>query len=131
MALIAISDKRHVNRGRPMISINTKLRRIIINKTTRELMIKHYNKKEFEHILLFIDPEVPNTFWMRPCESDKENARRLYSTSDYTRTVSCSLLLNRLDWKSTKTESFPVTWDDKNDAAKIDLSQSQTGGTTK
>jgi hypothetical protein len=130
VALVVVSDKRYVNRGRPTISINPKLRRIIINATARELMIEHY-KSEFEHVLLLMDPEVPNCFWMRPISADTEGARQLNATSGSTRTVSCSLLLNELKWKSTKTESYAVIWDSENNAAKVDLAQGQQGGKKK
>ena len=56
MALVVESDKRYVNRSKAMISLNSKLKRIVMNKTTREMMIEQY-KKEFEHVLLLRDPE--------------------------------------------------------------------------
>jgi len=101
-----------------------------MNKSTREMLIEHY-KKEFEHVLLLRDPEVTNAFWIRPCEPEQEGARQLGSTSGSTRLVSCSMLLNELNWHSTKTESFPILWDSGNDAAKVDLTQNQKEGTTK
>jgi hypothetical protein len=126
MALVVVSDKRYVNRTRAMVSINPKLKRIVMNKTARELMIEHH-KDEFEHVLLMIDPEVPNCFWVRACNANVEGARQLNQTSGSTRTVSCSLLLNELNWTGNKTESYPLVWDPKNNAAKVDLSQSQKG----
>ena len=51
MALQVVMDTRHVFRDKAMVSINPKLRRIIFNKTSREMMIENY-KKEFEHVLL-------------------------------------------------------------------------------
>ena len=126
MGLVVVSDKRYVNRTRAMVSINPKLKRIVMNKTARELIIEHY-KDEFEHVLLMIDPEVPNCFWIRACNANVEGARQLNQTSGSTRTVSCSLLLNELNWTGNKTESYPLVWDPKNNAAKVDLSQSQKG----
>ena len=130
MVLIVVSDKRFTNRTKAMISINSKLKRIVMNKSTREMLIEHY-KKEFEHVLLLRDPEVPNAFWIRPCEPEQEGARQLGSASGSTRLISCSMLLKELNWHSTKTESFPIFWDSSNDAAKVDLTQNQKEGITK
>jgi hypothetical protein len=122
MALIVVSDKRYVNRSKAMISLNSKLKRIVMNKTTREMMIEQY-KKEFEHVLLLRDPEVTNCFWIRPVEPDQEGARQLNSTSGSTRLISCSLLLHELNWQSTKTETFPISWDPENLAFKVDITK--------
>jgi len=122
MALVVVSDKRYVNRSKAMISLNSKLKRIVMNKTTREMMIEQY-KKEFEHVLLLRDPDIDNVFWIRPVEPDQEGARQLNSTSGSTRLISCSLLLHELNWQSTKTESFPISWDPENLAFKVDITK--------
>lgn len=124
MALVIISDKRQVNRGKPMVSLNSKLRRMVINKSARELMIKNYGK-EFEFVQLMMDPEVPNVFWMAPCEENDEGARRLNAGTGATRSVSCSLLLNQLGYESEKTQSYAVSWDLVNRAIKVDLTQEE------
>lgn len=130
MALVIISDKRHVNRGKPMVSINTRLRRMVINKSARELMIKNYGK-EFEFVQLMMDPQIPNVYWMSPCEENDEGSRRLNAGTGATRSVSCSLLLNQLDYSSDTTKSYAVTWDSDNRAVKVDLTQGQEGGKKK
>jgi len=122
MALQVVMDTRHVFRDRSMVSINPKLRRIIFNKTSRELMVENY-KKEFEHVLLLRDPDIENAFWVRPCGPEEEGARQLNAASGSTRSVSCSLLLNELNWQATKTETYSVSWDIQNNAAKVDLSE--------
>ena len=130
MALQVVIDRRYINRERSMVSINPKLRRIVMNKATREMMIEHYGK-DFESVLLLIDPDIADAFWIMPCTPDQEGARALNATTGITRTISCSLLLNELNWKSTKTESYPVNWDNENNAAKVELAQQQTGGKEK
>ena len=130
MALRVVIDRRYINRERSMVSINPKLRRIVMNKATREMMIEHYGK-DFESVLLLIDPYIADAFWIMPCTPDQEGARALNATTGITRTISCSLLLNELNWKSTKTESYPVSWDNENNAAKVELAQQQTGGKEK
>jgi len=122
MALQVVMDTRHVFRDRAMVSINPKLRRIIFNKACRELMIENY-KKEFEHVLLLRDPDIENACWVRPCGPEEEGARQLNAASGSTRSVSCSLLLNELNWQATKTETYSVSWDIQNNAAKVDLSE--------
>jgi hypothetical protein len=126
MALIIISDKRHVNRGKPSVSINAKLRRIVINKSARELMIKNYGK-EFEFVQLMLETEIPNVFFMAPCEEDDEGSRRLNAGTGATRSVSCSLLLNQLGYESDTTKSYAVAWDAVNRSIKVDLSQEEGG----
>lgn len=122
MALVIISDSRHVNRGKPMVSINTRLRRMVINKSARELMIKNYGK-EFEFVQLMMDPQIPNVYWMAPCEESDEGSRRLNAGTGATRSVSCSLLLNQLGYSSDTTKSYAVIWDSSNRAIKVDLTQ--------
>jgi hypothetical protein len=120
MVLKVIMDRRHVNRQHPTISINPKLKRIAINKTARELMIENYGRK-FEHVLLLMDTENSDAFWIRPCEAAEDGARQLIVTSGNTITISCSLLLKEFNWKYTETQSFPLQWDDSNAGAKVDL----------
>jgi hypothetical protein len=122
MALQVVMNKPHVFRDKAMVSINGKLSRIIFNKTCREMMIQNY-KKEFEHVLLLRDPDVENAFWVRPCPPEEEGARQLNAASGSTRSVSCSLLLNELNWRPKKTETYVVSWDIENNAAKVDLTQ--------
>ena len=122
MALQVVSDKRHVFRDKALVSINGKLSRIIFNKTCREMMIENY-KKEFEHVLLLRDPDIENAFWVRPSGPEEEGARQLNAASGSTRSVSCSLLLNEMNWRPTKTETYLVSWDFQNNAAKVDLSE--------
>jgi hypothetical protein len=126
MALVVVSDRRHANRDKPMVSVNYKLKRLIINKSARELMVSYY-KKEFENVLLLRDTERSDAFWLMPCSPDVEGARQLNTGGGYTRTVSCSLLLNELKWKSNKTETYPVVYDRENKAFRVDLDQSQKG----
>ena len=127
MALQVLIDKRHRHRDKPMVSVNPKLKRIVIYKKARELMIKEYGK-EFETVLILFDPKIKDSFWLRPCRSDEEGARQLNATSDTTRTLSCSLLLKELGWVGTKTERFAVTWDAENDAARVYISTPEAKG---
>ncbi|MGO8877885.1 MAG: hypothetical protein ACLQMS_00025 [Desulfomonilaceae bacterium] len=122
MSLQVVMATRHIFKDKAMISINPKLHRIIFNKACRELMIENY-KKEFEHVLLLRDPDIENTFWVRPCGPEEAGSRQLNKASGFTRSVSCSLLLNELNWSATKTETYLVLWDFQNNAAKVDLSQ--------
>lgn len=124
MALQVLIDKRHEYRDQAMVSINPKLKRIVIYKAAREMMIKHY-RKAFETVLILWDSKIKNAFWLRPCPPEEKGSRQLSATSDTTRTLSCRLLLQQLEWKGTKTERFPIAWDEKNDAARVDLSKSE------
>lgn len=118
MALELLIDERHRHGERPMVSINPKLKRIVMYRSTRELMVQNYGE-QFEAVVILIDRSIKDAFWIRPCRLDVEGARRLHKTSDTTRSLSCSLLLQQLQWKGEKTQRFPVEWDAENSAAKV------------
>ena len=105
-----------------MVSINPKLKRIVIYKKAREKMIQRYGQ-EFETVQIMFGKDYKDAFWLSPCDPNEEGARQLNATSDTTRTLSCSLLLRTLEWEGTKTERFPVKWDSEYDAWRVDLSQ--------
>jgi hypothetical protein len=121
MVLEVVIDKRRTHRDSARISVNPKLNRIVINKKAREL-IERNHKKQLTHVQLLRDPDVQNAFWMRPCEPTDIGARQIDTSSGTTLTVSCRLLLKELKWKAKETQSFPISWDAENNAAKVDLS---------
>lgn len=121
MKLKVLVDDRHRHRSSAMVSINPKLRRIVIYKKSREEMIQKYGQ-EFETVQIMFHKDIKDAFWLTPCDPDEEGARQLNATSDTTRTLSCSLLLKTLEWEGTKTERFPITWDTEHEAWKVDVS---------
>jgi len=124
MALETLIDARHEHRDQAMVSINPKLQRIVIYKAAREMMIQKYGE-EFEAVLIQMDGKNKIAFWLKPCRREERGSRQLNTTSATTRTLSCRLLLQRLEWKGTKTERFHIAWDEKNEAARVDLSKSE------
>ncbi len=123
MRLEPVADERFVRRDSPMVSINPKLKRLTIYQKTREMMIEKSGVQDFEYVTLFVDEdgEFPYTFWFKPVKEGEPNARKLNVTSDSTRTLAISMLLNKLKWHGQKTERFPVTWDKQAKCARVDL----------
>lgn len=129
MRLEPVADERFVRRDQPMVSINPKLKRLTIYQKTREMMIKKGGVPDFEYVVLLFDEdgEFPNTFWIKPVKEGEPNARKLNATSDSTRTLAVSMLLNKLKWgekKKNETERFKVTWDKQARCARVDVSAS-------
>ncbi|MGO9570512.1 MAG: hypothetical protein ACLP5H_23525 [Desulfomonilaceae bacterium] len=123
MKLKAVADERFLRRDHPMVSINPKLKRLTIYQKTREMMIEKSGVPDFEYVILFLDEEgeFPHSFWMKPANEGELNARKLNVTSDSTRTLAISMLLNKMEWGGKKTERFPVIWDKRNKCARVDL----------
>lgn len=87
-----------------------------------------YFKGEFEDILFLIDEERIDALWLKPCKEDEPDARHLNKTVGGTRTCSCTVLLQQLKYQETETKSFSLSYDSKNDAFMVDLSQGEKGG---
>ena len=87
---------------------------------TMELMIKHHGGP-FEHVQIFIETDAPNKFWLKPCESSADGARRLFHASASTRGLSISLLLQELNPTPEMTLRLPLVWDDEHGAGRVDL----------
>src|SRR5208337_1958293 len=123
MRLKPVADERFASRDRPMVSINPKLKRLTIYQKAREMMMEKSGVEEFEYVTLFVDEdgELPYTFWIKPVNEGEPNARKLNVTSDSTRTLAISMLLNKLKWRGQKTERFPMIWDKQVKCARVDL----------
>ncbi|MGC8605631.1 MAG: hypothetical protein ACP5VS_18355 [Desulfomonilaceae bacterium] len=120
MALKLITDYKHKDRGNQIVALDPKRKRLGIYKQTMVEMIKHYGGP-FEYVQIYIDPESPNKFWLKPCQSSAEGARKLGQTSLSTRGLSISLLLEELHPKPTTTVRLPLTWDEEHAAGRVDL----------
>jgi len=123
MRLTPVADERFVRRDHPMVSINPKLKRLTIYQKTREMMIEKSGVQDFEYVILLLDEEgeFPHSFWIKPVEEGAPNSRKLNVTSDSTRTLAISMLLNKMEWGGKKTERFPVVWDKKAKCVRVDL----------
>ena len=80
-----------------------------------------YFKGEFEDILILIDEERTDAWWLKPVKGDVPDARHLNKTAGGTRTVSCTVLLQALKYEDTETKNFPLSYDKVNDAFMVDL----------
>jgi hypothetical protein len=120
MALKLIMDDKHKDRGSQLVAIDPRRKRLGIYKKTMEEMIKHYGGP-FEHVQIYIDPESPDKFWLKPSESSAEGARKLGQASLSTRGLSISLLLEELHPKPGITVRLPLIWDAEHAAGRVDL----------
>ncbi len=120
MALKLIMDDKHKDRGSQLVALDPRRKRLGIYKKTMEEMIKHYGGP-FEHVQIYVDPESPDKFWLKPCQSSAEGARKLGQASLSTRGLSISLLLEELHPKPAATVRLALTWDAEHDAGRVDL----------
>jgi hypothetical protein len=126
MALKLVIDDKHKDRGGQLVALDPRHRRLGLYKGALELMIR-YNGGPFEHVQIFVDPEAPNKFWLKPCEGSADGARKLYHSSRSTRGLSVSRLLQELDAKLETTLRFPLVWDEEHSAGRVDLGTSNRG----
>jgi hypothetical protein len=102
------------------ISMVPKLKRIVINRASLDIMVKNY-KQNFNSVVLLKNPESNESFWIRPCVSEQVGARKLSTIGKNTKIISCRPLFYKLNWLVGKTSKFPTTWDKKNNALKVEL----------
>jgi hypothetical protein len=126
MALKLVMDYKHKDRGSQLVALDPRRKRLGIYKEAMGEMIKHYGGP-FEHVQIYIDPESPGKFWLKPCESSAEGARKLGQASLSTRGLSISLLLEELHPKPEITVRLPLTWDAEHGAGRVDLVASNKG----
>ncbi len=112
--------------GDQLISMNSKMSRIVIYKKTLEL-IKEKTKHDPKFVRLGITDKHPNAFWIKPCAQGDEGALKVHVMGN-TRMISAKSLFNILQEKGWyrpegKTDKFPVEWDKDNDAIKVDLKE--------
>lgn len=103
-----------------MVSINIKIKRLVLFKSALDLMTRKYGKK-FENVLILFDSEVTNCFWLRPCSDNEHGARKLTPASRSSRTLSISLLIGKLGLRGEGTQKFALEWDEENSAAKVTI----------
>lgn len=127
MALRVLSDRKYSGRKKPQISLNPLLKRISFNRAARNLMVEYF-KEEFEDILILIDDERTDAFWLKPAREDEPDARHLNKTVGGTRTCSCTILLQALKYQEKETKNFPLSYDKANDAFMVNLSEGAKGG---
>jgi hypothetical protein len=127
MGLKLVMDYKHKDRGGQLVALDPKRKRLGLYKEAMELMIRSYGGA-FEHVQIFVDPEAPNKFWLKPCESSADGARRLSHASPSTRGLSISLLLQELNPTPETTLRLPLVWDDEHGAGRVDLGATNKGG---
>ena len=122
MALETFIDDRYRHRGSACVSIQPKLSRLLLYKMAYEILETHYGK-DVDFVLILLDKDRPNFFWIRPSDSDAPGARKLDKTSKNTRTLSIRSLIKKLRISSEKTVIFGIIWDEEAAAARVDISE--------
>ena len=119
--LVVIADSRRGKtlNGETIVSVNPKLKRMTLYKTTKNLMAEK-SGQEFDHVLLLKSPTSKDKFWIRPCNPNQPGARKLNSNG-VTKTLSCSMLLHEVSWDPEKTVNLDVKWDDNYNALKVEV----------
>jgi len=124
MATKVLIDDRHRHRGSEYISLNPKLRRILLYKKGYQVLRDNFGG-DVDFVQVLTDDEQPHFFWMRPCNPDAPGARKMDKTSTNTRTLSIRALLKELNWKPTETVRLRLEWDKREAAARIDIREGQ------
>ncbi len=120
MVFKLVRDDKHKDRGSQIVSLDPRRSRLGLYKETMELMTKHHGGP-FEHVQIFVDTDAPNKFWLKPCESSADGARKLFHSSRSTRGLSISLLLQELNPTPKTTLRLPLVWDNEHGAGRVDL----------
>ena len=122
MAWELVADPKHKYRGEVFVSVDPKRKRMGLYKEARKMMLDNYGK-EFEFVQIFRDSDFSDRFWIKPCDEHDEGSRKLDAPSPSTRTLSVSLLLQQLEWAPKKTVRLPITWDEDNKAALVNITE--------
>ena len=91
-----------------IISINAGNYRLLETKISGELT----------HVQLLTTPEVPNSFWIRPCQPKDIGAKKLNGTG---KDISCTIFFKTIRLPTEETTLVPTSWDFENDALRVDL----------
>ena len=118
-----IASLKHRGRGGQLVSIDPRRNKLSLYKQTVELMTREHGSS-FDYVQIFVDPEVPSRFWLKPCESSDDGARKLNQSSPSNRSLTISLLLQELDPRPETTVRVKVEWDTENSALRGDLEKS-------
>lgn len=127
MVLKLVRDDKHKDRGGQLVALDPRRRRLGLYKEAMELMRKHHGGP-FEHVQIFVETEAPNKFWLKPCESSADGARKLFHSSPSTRGLSISLLLQELNPTPETTLRLPLVWDEEHSAGRVDVGVSNREG---
>jgi hypothetical protein len=103
----------------PSVTINSKIKRLTINKSGMALLKSEFNVTNFLQILF--DDERTDVFWVRLCVSTDVGAKRLAPASPNTKSVAVQGLLAKLKWDVNYTVRAPMVWDNEVRAARINL----------
>ncbi|MHB8205509.1 MAG: hypothetical protein ACYDHG_17650 [Desulfomonilaceae bacterium] len=120
MVFKLVRDDKHKDRGGQLVALDPRRRRLGLYKEAMDLMTKHHGGS-FEHVQIFVDTDAPNRFWLKPCISSADGARKLFHSSPSTRALSISLLLQELNPTPETTLRLPLVWDDEHGAGRVDL----------
>ena len=108
----------------PSVTINSKIKRLTINKTGMVLLSDNsmqprtYNNDSLQ---ILFDDERTDVFWVRLCVSTDVGAKRLAPASPNTKSVAVQGLLAKLKWDVDYTVRAPMVWDNEVRAARINL----------
>lgn len=122
--LEVVVNERATNKDVPTVSVNGKLKRLLISSMAMETMAQHFGK-EISYVQLLRDPAIERCIWIRASEPEERGARSLGSTKGSTKLVACAVVLRLIGYFETKTASFPIVYDPQNAAFKVDMKEGQ------
>jgi hypothetical protein len=117
--VLIISDK-NPRLNYPAVSISAKQKRLILNQPAVLRLIEEYGT-ESQYVQILCDAEDNSgIFWVKLCDATSVGSRKLDSPSKSVRTCSISNLIEVLNWTTTETTRFEMTWDKHLKAGKVE-----------
>ena len=104
MAMEIIESGRPSRYSFPTISLYVKMKRFVFNSESYELL-KSLLGKDVEYVEVYKETENPNIFYIKPCNHQTPNARKLGKSSKRGRFFDGKTVLVRLGWR----EQTPMT----------------------
>jgi hypothetical protein len=119
MAVKILINEKNQKLNYPAVTINSKLRRLTLNQPAFSLLVKEHGTESEYAQILWDDTEAQGIFWIVLCNPESPGSRKLDISSKTTRTCNITSLRPVLNWNTTETTRFEMTYDKQLKAGKI------------
>jgi hypothetical protein len=107
----------------PAVSISAKQKRLILNQPAFLRLVEEYGAESQYVQILCDDEDNSGIFWVKLCDGTSAGSRKLDSPSKSTRTCNITNLIEVLNWNTTETTRFEMTWDKHLKAGKVETNK--------
>lgn len=120
MAVKILINEKNQRLNHPAVTINPKLRRLTLNQQAFSMLVKENGTESHYAQILYDDTQAEVIFWIKLCDAKSLGGRKLDSCSKSTRTCNIASLMQVLNWTTTETARFEMTYDKQLKAGKVD-----------